>query len=1354
LVLDEADRGFLKGLVLSAEENVDVVTGRFRQAARADLAAFRSTRDWPTNVIELSLRYKAHGNQSAISLGGLAKAIGVVNRLSLISSPGTGKSTTLLQLAEKVIDGERAAPVIVPLAEWSGSRESIFEFVTRRNAFRSFREQHLQLLAFAGRLVLLIDGWNEADPDSRIHAIRQIKALERDFPLLSIVIATRRQGGVPSAEPVIEIAPLSDAQQLEIARRFPGGSREGVLDRAWRTPGIRELIVTPLYLNALLRSAPEGSFPLTREEVLAAFVAQHEGAEEKAEALKAELFGCHTEMLVGLAVEANQSGKTIISEENARRAISRVGTRLHFEGQLATCPQPFRVLEVLVNAHALVRTPSGGVSFQHQQFQEWYASFEVERLMVQATRSEVDAKRRLRTDILNWLTWEESILFACERLSRKGEAEAKPVGAAVIDALGIDPMLAAEMIFRSSDLVWDQIKDQIVPVVARWHTPRSVDRALRFMITTGRHEFAGHVWPLIASPDRQVYLEALRKPHRFRPSVLGADAAERLSNLPDNTRGSIVAAIAHESGFDGLELATRIAKTDPMPEVAAEIIFTLAFRRADRQVSEILNSASEPVWKLLAAADYDLNLVDPSQSARLAGLRSAQSAEEDDPVRVVVRLANSSPADELRGERIAKTIESKTFPIETEQSAFAFKRAMESYPSQTSRALVNRLQAGFPVPFRSEELLKDVPTIDEGPLTTSVLSSEMPEQIAGAVSALIGPVTIGKVLEQLFLLHDECLAADWRIDEATKKEYHRLKDVLAGTRQAPFVEALLKHADCAKPIRIQLMADLLAGHGKPEQHDRAFAEDLRPALVQAIELWIHTLLTSAEANRHQLADVARAVERVPEPQFTAALERMLQRDLADWARAREDLKKSQRRGPFGPDVMMSWTLQYARAFTAIGGPEVVATMKRYLADLRFGLDAASVLSGIWKRESGPNEERRFWGWNNFANVSANRLLRQDSQNPPPTSDAAEAIFDGVREIGTDKSESAIQQHAIKLATVALGIPHGAKRAEIDSLMGLPLPFSAKRGLLTASAEAGEILRAQDLIDGVNELLELAKKEPWHLDHNSGELMGWIVLFPFSDRPKAVLEMYDSVPNRACEPWDMDRLLTALADSPHEDVVSIFKALAERDPRILQNERWLFSLLKVGTEAAASLIVEFICDGKLPARNGFPERQFGDLVKRFMSVRSKILQVYPTLNPGTSLESILLEVADQEIVLVLVRSYARWKRGFSGNLAHAVRQTAVGRRPVGEWSDSYHESSLELTGLRKELFSMVVSNSSESELALACLIEIEELRDEYGKLTDEPRHPNIELGRPVPLEPANPITHEAGQPSRVTVRIHL
>jgi hypothetical protein len=51
-------------------------------------------------------------------------------------------------------------------------------------------------------------------------------------------------------------------------------------------------------------------------------------------------------------------------------------------------------------------------------------------------------------------------------------------------------------------------------------------------LTTGRPEFAPQIRPLISNPDNQVYLAAVRSPPRFRPSVLGNDAEQKLAALP------------------------------------------------------------------------------------------------------------------------------------------------------------------------------------------------------------------------------------------------------------------------------------------------------------------------------------------------------------------------------------------------------------------------------------------------------------------------------------------------------------------------------------------------------------------------------------------------------------------------------------------------------------------------------------------------------------------------------------------------------------------------------------------------------------------------------------------------------
>src|SRR5262249_2245004 len=155
--------------------------------------------------------------------------------------------------------------------------------------------------------------------------------------------------------------------------------------------------------------------------------------------------GFHDDMLVGLAVEANRVANTVLRDTVAHTVITDVGTQLSNRGQLSGSLQAVIVIDVLVSGHILIRAPSGGVSFQHQQFQEWYASLDVGRIMHVAAQGDADARTKLRTDILNWPAWEESVLFACERLSRENAAGAEAVAAAIRDTLAIDPMLAAEM---------------------------------------------------------------------------------------------------------------------------------------------------------------------------------------------------------------------------------------------------------------------------------------------------------------------------------------------------------------------------------------------------------------------------------------------------------------------------------------------------------------------------------------------------------------------------------------------------------------------------------------------------------------------------------------------------------------------------------------------------------------------------------------------------------------------------------------------------------------------------------------------------------------------------------------------
>ena len=888
---DIADWERIETLGLPPQDDLQSVTLRLLGGAQNDLVAFKRMPGWPRHAIALNLSMTDGNSVRAFNVSGLAAAIETFNEIVVIAPPGTGKTTTLLQVVEAILLQSNAVAAFVPLGEWSSQSEAFFQSVVRRQAFVGAREEHLQLLAHHGRLVLVLDGWNELDAASRKRARSEIRSLQREFPGLGIIVSTRRQAlDVPISGPAVEIGTLTEGQQREIAYTLRGVQGVATLDQAWRTPGIRELVAIPLYLTTLLAHTPGETLPTTKEEVLRLFVAEHERAADKAEALRAVLFGFYTPMLVALAVEATRAANTTISDHMARAVVKQIEDQLCADGQIMRAPQPTTVLDVLVSHHTLVRSGAepGGLSFQHQQFQEWYASFEVEALMRAAIGGNQEDRQTLRADVLNIPTWEESILFACERVSRTDHTGMQAVAASVLEAMTIDPMLAAEMIYRSSAGVWDQIREQIIAAVGKWHTSGQVDRAVRFMISTGRSEFAAHIWPLISDVDSQVHLPALRAGHRFRPSVLGADIDARVVQLPDEVREHVLAGIVHESSMDGIELAARVAQTDVSPNVQTSVIEALLFRRADRFVAQVLRTAPNEVWHLLAQKGYAEEVADPDIAGRLRRERQRYLDSETDPLRKIHVLLEAGRHDATLGHEVGALIEATDFPVRDQQAEWIIYEAHKLFSEEVRTALFHRLEGGQEIPFRAESLLQTVGvTVDEGPLAELVMQPNSPKKVAGAAISIVGPKTIAKLIDQLLAVDRQLRASTGRVDDATRDEHYRLVSWISRTHLSSFTEAILTRSDIYEPCEIALLAELLARHGEVDDRSPLPIHDpLYTRMVDTVGHWVEILLASPEATRHQFAEVAQAIERLPEPQLVSGLQRLLAADLARWQRAR------------------------------------------------------------------------------------------------------------------------------------------------------------------------------------------------------------------------------------------------------------------------------------------------------------------------------------------------------------------------------------------------------------------------------------------------------------------------------------
>lgn len=1341
LPLDDADQEFLNSLALQPEDSVDATLTRMLAAAATDLASFRSAKGWPTHTLSLHLSAPTDQGARGIDLAGFAEAISVSSGISLVSDPGTGKTTTMVQVAEAVVASKRAVAAVVPLGEWSDSREDFLAFLCHRAAFAPFRWQHFGQLAFHGRLILLLDGWNELDPGSRLRATRALTALQRDYPLLGVVSSTRRHR-LPLLGQVVEIESLSPNQQLELARALRGNDGQAIVDRAWRTPGVRELIAIPLYLTALLTSVKGTEFPSTREEILRLFVSEHERMPERVELFDKELSGLHSDMLISLAVEANRIANTSISDSDARRVIADTEDHLVQTGQLRSPPRPNEVLDVLVSAHTLVRSTmsAGGISFQHQQFQEWYASAHVERLMRQAAAGDVASCNTLRVDILNWPSWEESILFACERLSRADGAGTRAVASCITDALSIDPLFAAEMIYRSADAVWSLVKAPTIAFAQRWHKTGRVDRAVRFMIATGRAEFADTVRALVASPDNQVYLRTLRAAPRFRSSVLGSDPQKFLARLTDGTRGHVVAELVHNGAFEELELATILAKNERNAHIVLEILKALHFRGAEQRVIDVLRAASDEVWQLVAREHYPETIAEDSLNIRLRELRVAQASGESNPIRALSMLSRYGVPDAT--ERIQRLLESQDFPIRSDNARAVLEDVQKRYPQETAAAFLTRIERGLDLPFGIEEILELVPPVESGHLVTLARDVNTPEPTARAALALLGPQVVGRMLDELLALDDRLDRVGREGYESERKEYSRIQEALSKTRDRSFFAALLERAGATHPSRIRLLADLLSRRGGLGETDVLTLDaETRAALVPMLQRWIDSMLRSPEANRHQFSYVVRAAGCLGDASFVNGLKAMLERDLTDHARAREERMRATHPGPLTPDVTHSYAIQYQRTLAAIGGREVTQLMIEYLPDLRFGVTAAGVLLDVWQRGQASQGNNSLAPWRDYSVVKTRRSQRQNARCSSPSCDSAESIFTVVRELGVPDRDEMSQLQAIALARIGLGLPHGSKRADVDALLALPVAYAVKQGLLTAAALAGERLPADVLLAGLRELLEAASRESWRLDDNRGELSGWLELFPFSDRPTALLEALALVPQSRRHPFMLRGVLMALANSPEPDGVEVLVTLARQDPQLADQFEWMNAIMSVGTEDAARGLLNLVAEGTLVAHGRGPDahhlsHNLARVGEAFPRIRSEMLGLYRTLPRGparTIVESALAEVADEEIIFSLIDGFVLDGRPIDSRLYKAIRDVAIGRRPSQSFQGAYEEFGIPLTDLRKRLFDMYAASGRATAIAVDSLTEIDALRDKHGRLNDEPRHPNIESSLPWPPE---------------------
>ena len=734
----------------SSKPSRDELSASLRAAAAVDLEVFRRLASWPrertTQIRVASRRDKTIGPRE------LAELLTTLGDLVLVGEPGIGKTTTVFQVAEAAIENEYAIPLIVRLGDWSTEESPLVKGILERPAFANLTEDHLHDVAARLGVALLLDGWNELDRATRRKARTQIARLEAEQPNLSILITTRNQKlDVPIGGIRADLCPLSEVEQIDMARSLDGTSGERCVEQAWAA-GLRELTAIPLYLNTMVLHAKKAGQVTTKEKVMRSLVSAYETDVQRDGALGELTGGMHERFLIDLAVTAIREGSTALTEHQARKSISQTASALESEGQITQLPQPDAAIGALIGHHVLVQLrESAGCKFHHHQIQEWYASQFVERLML-GSITDAATGIQLKAEVFNQRSWEESILFACERIAHNVGQGQDACAKAILGAFEVDPMLAAEMVYRSTDEVWQRISREIQSPVSRWHIPGKVDRALRFMIRSGRHEFLDYVWPLITHEDIEVRYHALRVAKCFRVSILGDHAVDRVKALPTPIRRTVIEEIAFSGDYEGLRLVTSLAQVEVDPEVKASAAEALDFRGASQALERVLKDADERTIDLLAGRAFIDGVMDERAEARLVAARERLREKASRNHEQISRFLRG-PENEAEAAELETVIAKMDLNPTNVRAVDLLHRASRRFPEAVSEGILRRIRHERSIPFGPERFLAgNGLAYEDESLVKIALSPGRSDGRGRAVVRALGPGAIGRLIDRLFEL--------------------------------------------------------------------------------------------------------------------------------------------------------------------------------------------------------------------------------------------------------------------------------------------------------------------------------------------------------------------------------------------------------------------------------------------------------------------------------------------------------------------------------------------------------------------------------------------------------------------------
>ena len=193
---------------------------------------------------------------SSMSMLNIFQEIGLGRSLLILGTPGSGKTTMLLELTRQLVERARQnetepIPIVFNLASWT-EKQTLAEWLAAQlNDIYYVPKKTAPVWVKQNKLLLLLDGLDEVKPDIRDKCVDAINQFRKEHGLTCMAVCSRSQEYSElntrlSFNGAIEIQSLTSEQVTEYFKRF-GEGLAGIQQIIQKDSALQELAESPLF---------------------------------------------------------------------------------------------------------------------------------------------------------------------------------------------------------------------------------------------------------------------------------------------------------------------------------------------------------------------------------------------------------------------------------------------------------------------------------------------------------------------------------------------------------------------------------------------------------------------------------------------------------------------------------------------------------------------------------------------------------------------------------------------------------------------------------------------------------------------------------------------------------------------------------------------------------------------------------------------------------------------------------------------------------------------------------------------------------------------------------------------------